>query len=192
MSRHPRRRRIGVATRASIGLALLAGLASPRALAAQCTTTQLSGAGRTAACTITVAAPNPTAYTNPMLLSLTASAGSSSFTIDEAAYRAGQSATRAVTISVRGNRAWAVTMHGPATWTGTGPVARVDKPVGDLRWSTTAAGTGTAMSVTPATVANGGPGATTSTTLYFATLLSWTGDPPGDYTIAVTLTLTAP
>jgi hypothetical protein len=64
--------------------------------------------------------------------------------------------------------------------------------VSDLRWSLTAAGSGTPLAVTPATVFSGEAGELVSRTLYWFTQLSWTGDPPGTYGIEVTLTLTAP
>ena len=97
-----------------------------------------------------------------------------------------------MTLSVRGNRPWVVTASGPATWTATGSTARTNKPASDLRWSTTTTGSGTGLSVTPATVFSGNAGDTVSRTLYWWTQLSWTGDPPGAYSIEVTLTLTAP
>lgn len=159
---------------------------------AQCNTTGISGSGTTRTCNFTLAAPNPTSYTNPMLLDLTVAAGTTSATMTEANYVAGRSGSMAMTLSVRGNRSWVVTASGPATWTGTGPVARSNKPVSDLRWSLTPTGNGTPLAVAPATVFSGAAGELVSTTIYWYTQLSWTGDPPGSYAIEVTLTLTAP
>lgn len=159
---------------------------------AQCSTSGINGSGTTRTCNFTVAAPNPTAYFNPMLLDLTVTAGSSLGTMTTADVIAGRSSAQAMTLSVRGNRSWVVTASGPATWTGVGANARTNKPSTDLRWSTTTSGSGTGISVTPATVFSGNAGDTVSRTLYWWTQLSWAGDPPGSYAIEVTLTLTAP
>lgn len=161
-------------------------------LEAQCNTSGISGSGTTRSCTFTIGAPNPTSYTNPMLLDLTVSAATSSTTMTQADYLAGRSPAMAMTLSVRGNRPWAVTASGPATWTGTGPEARANKPVSDLRWSLSSTGSGTPLAVAPVTVFTGEAGELTSRTLYWFTQLSWTDDPPGQYAIEVTLTLTAP
>lgn len=173
-----------------LSAALLLLVAAP--LAAQCNTSGISGSGTTRTCNFTLAAPNPTAFSNPVLLDLTVAAATTSQTMTEAHVVAGRSNAMAMTVSVRGNRSWVVTAQGPATWTGTGAIARADKPVSDLRWSTASTGSGTALSVTPATVFSGNAGDTVSRTLYWWTQLSWTGDPPGAYSISVTMTLTAP
>lgn len=171
-------------------VALVVLAATP--LRAQCSTSGMSGAGTTRTCSFTVAAPNPTSYFNPMLLDLTVTAASSIGTMTTADVVAGRSSAKAMTLSVRGNRSWVVTASGPATWTASGAGARTNKPASDLRWSTTSTGSGTGLSVTPATVFSGDAGETVSRTLYWWTQLSWTGDPPGSYSIEVTLTLTAP
>jgi len=168
---------------------LLLCVASP--LRAQnCTTPKVDEDSES--CAVTVNAPNSTRYTNPMLLNLTVSAAGTSATMTQADYLAGRSPSMAMTLSVRGNRSWVVTASGPATWTGTGPVARANKPVSDLRWSLSSTGAGTPLAVAPATVFTGNAGGTVSRTLYWFTQLSWTGDPPGQYAMQVTLTLTAP
>jgi hypothetical protein len=173
-------------------LVALSLLIAAAPLEAQCNTSGISGSGTTRSCNFTISAPNPTSYTNPMLLDLTVSTGTSSATMTQADYLAGRSPSMAMTLSVRGNRTWAVTASGPATWTGTGPEARANKPVSDLRWSLTPNGSGTPLAVAPATVFTGDAGELVSRTLYWFTQLSWTGDPPGQYAIEVTLTLTAP
>lgn len=164
-----------------------------RLLPAQsCTTSGISGSGTTRTCNFTRSTPNPTSYTNPMLLELSVSGSTNNGMMTQADYLAGRSPAMAMTLYVRGNRTWVVTASGPATWTGVGPIARLDKPVSDLHWSLSSTGGGTPLSVTPATVFSGDPGSGVSRTLYWYTLLSWSGDPPGAYNIEVTLTLTAP
>lgn len=173
-----------------VALALLAA----QSLQAQgsCTTSGVGSSGTTRSCNFTRSAPNPTSYTNPMLLELNVSGSTSNGAMTLADYESGRSPSMAMTLFVRGNRTWVVTASGPATWTGVGPVARQNKPVSDLRWSLSTTGSGTPLSVTPATVFSGNPGSGVSRTLFWFTQLSWNGDPPGAYNIEVTLTLTAP
>ena len=167
-------------------------LVAPVLPAQSCTTSGINGNGSSRNCTITRSTPNPTSYTNPMLLELNVSGSTNNGMMTLADYLAGRSPAMAMTLYVRGNRSWVVTASGPATWTGVGPIARLDKPVSDLRWALSSTGSGTPLAVTPATVFSGEPGAGVSRTLYWHTLLAWTGDPPGAYNIEVTLTLTAP
>jgi hypothetical protein len=170
---------------------LVLGAATVAPLRAQCTTAALTGT-TTRTCSFSVAAPNSTSYTNPALLNLTASATSFTTSVTSAMLTAGKTTAQTMVLSVRGNRSWTVTASGPATWTGTGTLARTNKPVGDLRWSTVTTGAGTALTTSAATLHSGSAGSTNSKTIYWWTNLSYTGDPPGSYAIAVTLTLTAP
>jgi hypothetical protein len=172
-----------------LALALLAARVLP---AQSCTTSSFNDADVTRTCTITRSTPNPTSYTNPMLLEMNVSGSTNNGMMTQADYLAGRSPAMAMTLFVRGNRSWVVTASGPATWTGVGPIARPDKPVSDLQWSLSSTGSGTPLSVAPVTVFSGDAGPGVSRTLYWYTLLSWTGDPPGQYNIEVTLTLTAP
>ena len=170
---------------------LVVSAATVAPLRAQCTTAALTGT-TTRTCSFSVSAPNSTSYTNPALLNLTASATSFTTSVTSAMLTAGKTTAETMVLSVRGNRSWTVTASGPATWTGTGTLARTNKPVGDLRWSTVTTGTGTALTTSAATLHSGSAGSTNSKTIYWWTNLSYTGDPPGSYAIAVTLTLTAP
>jgi hypothetical protein len=173
-------------------LVVLLAIAARVLPAQSCTTSGINGNGTTRTCTVSRSTPNPTSYTNPMLLELNVSGSTNNGMMTHADYAAGRSPAMAMTLSVRGNRSWVVTASGPATWTGVGPIARLNKPVSDLQWSLSSAGAGTPLSVTPATVFSGDAGPGVSRTIYWYTLLSWTGDPPGEYNIEVTLTLTAP
>ena len=170
---------------------LVLGAATVAPLRAQCTTAALTGT-TTRTCSFSVAAPNSTSYTNPALLNLTASATTFTTSVTSAMLTAGTTTAQTMVLSVRGNRSWTVTASGPATWTGTGTLARTNKPVDDLRWSTVTTGAGTALTTSAATLHSGSAGSTSSKTIYWWTNLSYTGDPPGSYAIAVTLTLTAP
>lgn len=94
---------------------------------------------------------------------------------------------------VRANRSWTVTLRSTAgTWTGTGPQARANKPVGDLQWGTAAGGPFTAMSTTGATVGTGTATAGTTVNLYLRSVYVWTLDTPGAYSLPLQLTITAP
>lgn len=178
---------------ARIARVVLALVIASRGVAAQsCTTSSINDEGITRTCAVSVGTPNPTSYTNPMLLELSVVSAATNATMTLADYNAGRSPAMAMTLFVRGNRSWVVTASGPATWTGVGPIARSDKPVSDLHWSRSPSGAGTPLAVVPTTVFSGDAGAGASQTLYWFTQLSWTGDPPGQYDIEVTLTLTAP
>ena len=88
-----------------------------------------------------------------------------------------------------------IAARGDATFTATGSLARANKPVSDIRWSEVNSGVDTGLSTTAATITSGSAGAATGSnvkTLYWWTTLSWTGDPPGSYSMPITLTLTAP
>jgi hypothetical protein len=70
--------------------------------------------------------------------------------------------------------------------------ARVNKPAGDLKWSTSSGGVFTALSGSDASLVNGSATASNATTLYFQTLYDWSVDTPGNYSLSIVLTLTSP
>ena len=101
------------------------------------------------------------------------------------------------TVTVYSNSAWTLKLDSPAsTWTGTATTSepvRASKPVGDLRWSTTANGIYTALLTNSGvSVATGSATNGTPITLFFRTALNWTLDTPGNYTLSVRFTLTSP
>jgi hypothetical protein len=83
-----------------------------------------------------------------------------------------------------------------ALWTATntspGAPARTTKPAADLKWSTASNGTFNALTTTDVLLVGGSATASSATSLYFQTLYNWTLDTPGNYSLAVILTLTSP
>ena len=112
-------------------------------------------------------------------------------------FDAGFNATPGPTFTVSANAPWTLSLRASsALWTATntspGAPARTTKPTADLKWSTASNGTYTAMSTTDATLVSGAATASNSTNLFFQTLYDWTLDTPGNYSLTVVLTLTAP
>jgi hypothetical protein len=109
----------------------------------------------------------------------------------------GFNATTGPTLTVSSNAAWTLHIRSAATfWTATntspGAPARTTKPAADLRWGTAAAGTFTALTTTDVNLVTGALTASSATTLFFRTNYNWTLDTPGNYSLAVVLTLTSP
>ena len=108
-------------------------------------------------------------------------------------FAAGFGTPLSVPVNVRANRSWTVTLRGTsATWTGTGPRARLNKPVGDLQWGTAAGGPFTNLSTTAVTLGTGGATAGQPINLHLRTRYTWTLDGPGSYSLPLQLTITAP
>jgi hypothetical protein len=61
-----------------------------------------------------------------------------------------------------------------------------------LKWSTASNGTFNALTTTDVRLVGGSATASSATMLYFQTLYNWTLDTPGNYSLAVILTLTSP
>lgn len=158
-----------------------------------CTTTNSIRSSTARTCNFTIAAPNASTYTNPKILSLTASTTTVALTVNEAAFVAGETPESSMTLVVQGNRSWAVTVQGDAaTWSATGTLAWAFKPVTDIKWATTSGAAGTSLTTTAATVMSGNATASSSATLYWSSALSWATDKPGTYSMPITLTLTTP
>jgi hypothetical protein len=109
----------------------------------------------------------------------------------------GFNATTGPTLTVSSNTAWTLHIRSAATfWTAAntspGAPARTTKPAADLRWSTSVAGTFTALTTTDVNLVTGAATASSVTTLFLRTFYNWTLDTPGNYSLAVVLTLTAP
>lgn len=161
----------------------------PSTVAAQCSAT-----GAPANCSD----PGTVSMTAGRVVRLQVSAGSTPLTAPTPAdFDAGFNATTGPTFTVSANAPWTLSLRASSTlWTAAntspGAPARTTKPAGDLKWSTASNGTFTAMSTTDATLVSGAATASSATNLFFQTLYDWTLDTPGNYSLTVVLTLTAP
>jgi hypothetical protein len=110
-----------------------------------------------------------------------------------AAFTAGFSTPVLVSLNVRANSGWNITLAATSgTFTGTGPLARTNKPASDLQWGLAAGGPFTAMSTTATTLATGTATAGQVVTLHLRSAYAWTLDTPGAYSLPLQLTITAP
>jgi hypothetical protein len=112
-------------------------------------------------------------------------------------FDAGFNATTGPTFTVSANAAWTLHLRASTTeWTATntspGAPARTTKPAADLKWSTASNGAFAALTTSDVNLVAGSATASSVTTLFFQTLYSWTLDTPGNYSLSVVLTLTAP
>ena len=170
-------------------LMILGAATTPALALAQC---NLNGAPDN--CSV----PGSVSMTAGRVVRLQMTAGSTPLTAPTASdFDAGFNSTTGPTLTVSANAAW--TLHiraSAATWTATNTSpsapARTNKPSGDLLWSTASNGTFAALTTTDASLFNGAATASNATTLYFQTLYDWTLDTPGNYSLSVVLTLTAP
>ena len=170
-------------------------LAFALAHAADAQTLSCSISGASGKCTPTVSLPQPATMVNPALLQLTVSPTSSSYTAaaSDMNVSTGLATPSVVTLTVEANRSWTVQASGnSAFWTASAG-AWTSKPVSDLVWSLTPAGTRTAMSTTATTVTTGSPGlGTPGVPVYMRPVAHWATDKPGTYSLTVTFTLTTP
>jgi hypothetical protein len=128
------------------------------------------------------------------VLRLTLSQSATSLTPpNEAAYDAGFQLDNGPVATVKANRGWTLKISGnAATWTAANG-ANASKAVADLLWATTSGGTYTALTTSPvtfSTAATGNAGVAQPT--FYKTLWSYTNDTPGDYSLVVVYTLSAP
>ena len=171
-----------------LAVALVAS-AAPVRLMAQCTA---SGNGGT--CNL----PGSVLMTAGRVVLLQMSATSTTLTPPTPAhFDAGLNTTTGPTFTVSANAAWTLSLRSStALWSATntspGAPARVNKPAGDLKWSKVPGGPFTALTTGNVTLVNGAATASSVTTLYLQTLYDWTLDTPGNYSLSVVLTLTAP
>ena len=176
-------------TIATMILAATAVAMTPASAGAQCTAN-----GAPASCGV----PGSVSMTAGRVVRLQMSAGSTSLTAPTPAdFDAGFNATTGPTLTVSANAAWALHIRGAAaTWTATntspGAPARTNKPAGDLQWSLVASGGFAALTTSDVSLFTGSATASDATTLYFQTLYDWALDSPGNYSLSVVLTLTAP
>lgn len=170
-------------------LAILVAVLGSRELRAQC-----SASGAPGSCDL----PGSVSMTAPRIVRLQVSAGSTALTTPTPAdFDAGHNSTTGPTLTVSANSPWMLQLHASAAvWTATntspGAPARVNKPAGDLQWSTSAGGPFNALTTADATLVSGPATPASATTLYFQTVYDWILDTPGSYSLSVVLTLTAP
>ena len=160
-------------------LALLA-LGAPQAQAQTCSTNPCS--------------LNDTAkVTVATVLRLTLSQSATSLTPpNEAAYDAGFQLDNGPTATVKSNRPWTLKLSANAAlWTAANG-AQASKAAGDLQWALTSGGSYTGLSTTPATLITGNGTSGTAQAVFHKTLWSYAADTPGDYSLVVVYTLSAP
>lgn len=112
-------------------------------------------------------------------------------------FDAGFNATTGPTLTISSNAAWTLHIRSAAIfWTATntspGAPARTTKPAADLKWGTASGGPFSALTTTDVNLVTGVATASSVTNLFFQTNYSWTLDTPGNYSLAVVLTLTSP
>ena len=173
-----------------VTLAVVIGLSAPAMDAhAQCSAT---GGGAT--CN----QPGSVTMTAGRVVRLQMSGGSTALTAPTPTdFDAGFNSTTGPTLTVSANAPWTLHLRssGPfwaATNTSPGAPARATKPAGDLRWSTASNGVFSALSNSDVNLVTGAATASSATTLYFQTLYDWALDTPGNYSLTIVLTLTAP
>jgi len=111
---------------------------------------------------------------------------------NEAAYDAGFQLDAGPTAGIKANRSWSLKVSSSAgTWTGANG-ANGSKVAGDLLWATSSGGTYTGLSTSPTNFLTGSGTGNTSQLVYYKTLWSYSSDTPGDYSLVVVFTLSAP
>jgi hypothetical protein len=169
----------GLATAVIVALA-----ATPLEIAAQCTA---SGDGGT--CNL----PGSVSMTAGRVVLLQMNAVSTALLAPTPAdFDAGFNSTTGPSFTVSANAGWRLSLRAAtATWNAAAP-AWTAKPATDLKWSTSAGGPFAALTTTDVNLVSGIATASSLTTLYLRTLYDWTLDSPGNYSLSIVLTLTAP
>ncbi len=168
---------------------IVGAFARPSMAAAQCT-----ASGAPATCNL----PGSVSMTAGRVVRVQVSAGSTALTAPTPTdFDAGFNSTTGPSLTVSANAAWTLHIRASAAlWTATntspGAPARTTKPAADLKWSTASNGTFNALTTTDVLLVGGSATASSATSLYFQTLYNWTLDTPGNYSLAVILTLTSP
>ena len=112
---------------------------------------------------------------------------------NEAAYDAGFQLDNGPVATVKANRGWTLKVSAnAATWTAANG-ANASKAAGDLQWATSSGGTYTSLTTSPVTFNSAAGGnAGTAQPVFYKTLWSYANDTPGDYSLVVVYTLSAP
>jgi hypothetical protein len=170
-------------------LALAAALTlsfTGRAAAQNCQTANSSNGN----CSLSVAA----SLTLPTIIRLTLDDTTTDLTTPtEAIYDAGSVVTSGPVATIKTNANWTLSVRATsAVWTATGAQARLSKPASDLAWGTSPGGPFTALTTSDATVASGTRGASNVTTIHYRTAWDLGLDGPGNYSLTMVFTATAP
>jgi hypothetical protein len=108
------------------------------------------------------------------------------------AYNAGFQLDNGPSATVKSNRPWTLKISASAgTWTAANG-ANAAKAAGDLQWATTSGGSYSGLTTSPASVLTGTGTAGTAQSIFYKALWSYANDTPGDYSLVVVYTLTAP
>lgn len=174
--------------------AVLLWCAAARPLAGQtCTATVSGGAGSCSTAAITAS------MTVNAVVQLTLSTTSTALTAPGSVdYDAGFVANTGPSATVQCNTTCRLQISSAtALWSATTTVvsapARTNKPASDLTWSTSAGGTFTGLTTSPATVQSiPATGGSSPVNLFYRTNYSWGLDTPGNYSLTVVFTLAAP
>ena len=111
---------------------------------------------------------------------------------DNAAYIAGFLNDNGPTATVKSNTAWTLNISSAAsTWTGTAG-ANPGKLSADLKWALASGGPYVGLSTSPAAVVTSGGTSGVSQSFFYKTLWSYASDTPGNYSLVVVYSLTAP
>jgi hypothetical protein len=147
-----------------------------------------------AVCTGSPCSVNNTASVNVQtVLKLTLTSITTTLTSpNEAAFDQGWQDDAGPTATVKSNRPWNLTIAAQAAvWTGANG-GRATKPAGDLQWKV-GAGSFAGLTTSAADVLTSQPAsAGTPTAFSYRTLWAYTADTPGDYSLVVVYTVTAP
>jgi hypothetical protein len=119
--------------------------------------------------------------------SLTLNTPATSINVTANDFTTGSNTAGGPDLTVAANTAWSVSVHGPANWTG--PTG-TNKSVADLQISS--ASTTVIVGTAAAPLVSGSAGPSTSTATSLQTQWAYATDPPGNYQIQLTFTLTAP
>lgn len=134
----------------------------------------------------------------PFAAQLTVSSASTAFgTIGPSTLAAGSTSgtlsATGPTISAIANFGYAVTLKAAASaWSYTGTSTDPAKPVSDLRFRLVTTGPFTTLTTGGTQILSGSAGTSSSTATFLQSLWNWTTNPPGTYSLPLSVTLTAP
>lgn len=124
---------------------------------------------------------------NPITRLHASTSGTDFGAVGAADMSAGYSDRNGPILDVKSNRPFAVLISAVALTFDGAP-----KPSADVQWATVAGGPFTALTTAGALVLSQGVGGVSIQPIFFRILWSLASDPPGDYTLEVSITATAP
>ena len=111
---------------------------------------------------------------------------------DQTAYDNGYQLDNGPAATVKANRPWTLKISSAASnWTAANG-AKASKAAGDLQWGTVSGGPYTGLTTSAASVTTGTGTSGTAQNFFYKTLWGYATDTPGDYSLVVVYTLTAP